>query len=95
MATTVMHGGQAGRAIVDEARQVKAEEILTGVARKRRSNEHIFGRTVDEVLRHAPCRVVIASDAAAPDTTSAAAVSAALSDAVARPPGPRSRPPDR
>ena len=47
MANTVMHGGQAGRAIVDEARQVKAEEILTGVARKRRSNEHIFGRTVD------------------------------------------------
>ena len=52
-------------------------------------------RTVDYVLRHAPCRVVIASDAAAPDTTSAAAVSAALSEAVARPPGPRSRPPDR
>ena len=53
------------------------------------------GRTVDYVLRHAPCRVVIASDAAAPDTTSAAAVSAALSEAVARPTGPRSRPPDR
>jgi hypothetical protein len=66
---------------------------MMGVARKRRLGEHIFGRTVDYVLRHAPCRVVIASDAAAPDTTSAAAVSAALSEAVARPPGPRGRPP--
>ena len=93
--TTVVHGRQAGRAIVDEARRVKAEVIMMGVARKRRLGEHIFGRTVDYVLRHAPCRVVIASDAAAPDTTSAAAVSAALSEAVARPPGPRSRPPDR
>ena len=47
MATTVVHDRQAGRAIVDEARQVKAEEIMTGVARKHPSNEHIFGRTVD------------------------------------------------
>lgn len=47
VASTVVHDRQAGWAIVDEARQVKAEEIMTGVARKRRSNEHIFGRTMD------------------------------------------------
>ena len=58
---------------------MNAEVIMMGVARKRRLGERIFGRTVDYVLRHAPCRVVIASDAAAPGTTPSDAVGAALS----------------
>jgi len=81
--TTVVNGRQAGRAIVEEARRTNAEVIMMGVARKRRLGEGIFGRTVIYVLRHAPCRVVIASDAAAPGSTSAEAAGAALSDVVA------------
>ncbi|MFM8828792.1 MAG: universal stress protein, partial [Actinomycetota bacterium] len=80
---TVVNSRQAGRAIVEEARRTNAEVIMMGVARKRRLGEHIFGRTVDYVLHHAPCRVVIASDAAAPGSTSAEAAGAALSDVVA------------
>ncbi|MBU6364309.1 MAG: universal stress protein, partial [Acidobacteria bacterium] len=80
--TTVVNGRQAGRAIVEEARRTNAEVIMMGVARKRRVGERLFGRTVDYVLRHAPCRVVIASDAAAPGSTSAEAAVAALSDVV-------------
>ncbi len=80
--TTVVHGRQAGRAIVEEARRMKAEVIMMGIARKRRLGEHIFGRTVDYVLRHAPCRVVIASDAAAPGTTSSDPIGAAHPEAV-------------
>ena len=80
--TTVVNGRQAGRAIVEEARRTNAEVIMMGVARKRRLGERIFGRTVDYVLRHAPCRVVIASDAAAPGSTPAEAAGAALSDVV-------------
>ena len=60
--TKVVHGRQAGRAIVDEARHMKAEVIMMGVARKRRLGERIFGRTVDYVLHHADCRVVVATD---------------------------------
>jgi hypothetical protein len=70
---------------------MNAEVIMMGVARKRRLGERIFGSTVDYVLRHAPCRVVIASDAAAPGTTQADAVGAALSTVVSggpRPPQP-------
>jgi APA family basic amino acid/polyamine antiporter len=81
--TTVVHGRLAGRAIVDEARAMNAEVIMMGVARRRRVGDRIFGHTVDYVLRHAPCRVVIASDAAAPGSTSSDAVGAAVSGAVA------------
>ncbi len=91
--TKVVHGRQAGRAIVEEARRMNAEVIMMGVARKRRLGQHIFGHTVDYVVRHAPCRVVIASDAAAPGATESAAVEAALSGALGRAErGPRSAP---
>jgi APA family basic amino acid/polyamine antiporter len=92
--TKVVHGRQAGRAIVDEARHMQAEVIMMGVARKRRLGERIFGRTVDYVLRHAPCRVVIASDAAAPGTTQSDALGAALSGAVGRADRAPQAPPD-
>lgn len=51
----------AGRAIVEEARRRKSEVIIMGVERKRRLGERLFGRTVEYVLKNAPCRVVVAS----------------------------------
>jgi APA family basic amino acid/polyamine antiporter len=56
----------AGSAIVDEARARNAEIIVLGAPRRRlgRRERAVFGRTVDYVLRHAPCRVLVTSAAA-------------------------------
>jgi basic amino acid/polyamine antiporter, APA family len=53
---------QAGRAIVDEAERRHSEIIVIGAPRKGRGGSGtIFGRTVDFVLKHAPCRVMVAA----------------------------------
>ena len=80
--TRVIRGRQAGRAIVDEARATKAEVIMMGVASRRRVGDQLFGRTVDYVLRHAPCRVVVTSDRRPPSPSATAALNAAASTAV-------------
>jgi APA family basic amino acid/polyamine antiporter len=51
----------AGQAIVEEAEQRGAEIIVIGSPRKAltRAQRAVFGRTVDYVLRHAPCRVMV------------------------------------
>jgi APA family basic amino acid/polyamine antiporter len=49
----------AGRAIVEEAERRQAEIIVLGAPRGR--HRDIFGKTVDYVLKHAPCRVMIAA----------------------------------
>ncbi len=51
----------AGQAIVAEAEQRGTEIIVIGSPRKAltRAQRAIFGRTVDHVLRHAPCRVMV------------------------------------
>ena len=56
----------AGSAIVDEARARGSEIIVLGAPRRRlgRRERAVFGRTVDYVLRHAPCRVLVTSSAA-------------------------------
>jgi APA family basic amino acid/polyamine antiporter len=52
----------AGRAIVDEATRRGSEIIVLGTPRGRpRARPAIFGETVDYVLKHAPCRVMIAA----------------------------------
>jgi basic amino acid/polyamine antiporter, APA family len=53
----------AGEAIVDEATARDAEVIVIGAQRNERSRRHAprFGDTVAFVLRHAPCRVVVAT----------------------------------
>jgi len=54
----------AGRAIVDEAERRGSEIIVMGAPRRdRRVRGAIFGGTVDFVLKHAPCRVMVASRA--------------------------------
>jgi APA family basic amino acid/polyamine antiporter len=51
----------AGRAIVDEAVRRQAEVIVMGAPRlpHRTRTSAIFGKTVDFVLRNAPCRVMV------------------------------------
>ena len=54
----------AGRAIVDEAERRASEIIVMGGPRRRRlaaGKRAIFGDTVDFVLKHAPCRVMVAA----------------------------------
>jgi APA family basic amino acid/polyamine antiporter len=54
----------AGRAIVDEAERRGSEIIVMGAPRGRgRLRRRVFGGTVDFVLRHAPCRVMVAAAA--------------------------------
>ena len=51
----------AGPAIVEEAERRGTEIIVIGTPRKSltRAQRAVFGRTVDYVLRHAPCRVMV------------------------------------
>ena len=51
----------AGQAIVEEAEQRGTEIIVIGTPRKTltATQRAVFGRTVDYVLRHAPCRVMV------------------------------------
>ena len=55
----VVRARHAGRAIVDEAERRVSEIIVLGAPRGRR--RAIFGHTVDYVLKHAPCRVMVAA----------------------------------
>jgi APA family basic amino acid/polyamine antiporter len=60
----------AGPAIVDEAERRGTEIIVIGSPRKALTSAQraVFGRTVDYVLRHAPCRVMVT---ASPDEEAA------------------------
>jgi APA family basic amino acid/polyamine antiporter len=54
----------AGRAVVDEAVRRGSEIVVMGGPRRvrlRSGRRRIFGDTVDFVLRHAPCRVMVAA----------------------------------
>ncbi|HEY7398548.1 MAG TPA: universal stress protein [Gaiellaceae bacterium] len=55
----VVRARHAGRAIVDEAERRGSEIIVLGAPRGR--HRAIFGHTVDYVLKHAPCRVMVAA----------------------------------
>jgi APA family basic amino acid/polyamine antiporter len=52
--------GEAGRRIVDEARDIRARAIVMSVPR-RRSSGTLFNRTLETVLAERPCRVIIES----------------------------------
>ncbi len=52
--------GQAGRAIVDEAREIQARAIVMPLP-ERAGGSSIFGRTLETVLAERPCRVIIES----------------------------------
>jgi basic amino acid/polyamine antiporter, APA family len=54
-----VRAGQAGRLIVDEAKQMRARAIVMALAP--RSGGTLFDRTVETVLAERPCRVIIES----------------------------------
>ncbi len=55
----VITSRQAGRSIVEEAAARRSEVVILGSVKKRRVADRIFGRTVDYVLQHAPCEVIV------------------------------------
>jgi APA family basic amino acid/polyamine antiporter len=57
--------GQAGRRIVDEAREIRAAAIVLPMSRQR-SGGTLFDRTLETVLAERPCRVIIESPPAKP-----------------------------
>jgi APA family basic amino acid/polyamine antiporter len=59
MVERLVRARSAGRAIVDEASRRQSEIVVLGAPRAKR--RQIFGSTADYVLRHAPCRVMVAA----------------------------------
>jgi APA family basic amino acid/polyamine antiporter len=55
----VVRARHAGRAIVHEAERRGSEIVVLGAPRG--SHKAIFGKTVDYVLKYAPCRVMVAA----------------------------------
>lgn len=55
-----VRAGQAGRAIVDEAREIGARAIVMPLP-ERGGGGSVFGRTLETVLAERPCRVIIES----------------------------------
>lgn len=51
-----------GRVIVEEAIKTKSQIVMIGAERKRRVGERFFGRTVEYVLRKAPCKVLVVAE---------------------------------
>ena len=52
--------GQAGRRIVEEAREIQARAIVMSLP-PRRTGKSLFGKTLETVLSERPCRVIIDS----------------------------------
>ena len=56
-----VRAGQAGRRVIDEAREIEARAIVMPRPRKR-AGTSLFGRTLETVLEERPCRVIIESE---------------------------------
>jgi APA family basic amino acid/polyamine antiporter len=56
---TTLRSRSIGRAIVDHAREVKADAIVVGSSPRWRRQSRFFSPTVDYLLRKAPCEVLI------------------------------------
>jgi len=63
VARRIVRARAAGEAIVEEAVGAGTEIIVIGAPRKPTASRRspVFGKTLDAVLRHAPCRVVVAA----------------------------------
>jgi len=57
--TDVVRARSIGHAIVDEARARKADLVVLGSSPRWRRQSRFFSPTVDFVLRHAPCEVMV------------------------------------
>ncbi len=66
-----VRAGEAGRRIVEEAREIRARAIVMTPPR-RRTGSSLLGRTLEAVLEERPCRVIIESPASrAPERAAA------------------------
>jgi APA family basic amino acid/polyamine antiporter len=65
-----VRAGQAGRMIVDEAKEMRAAAIVMPLPR--RSGATVFGKTLETVLSNRPCRVIIESEPGGGKTLNAA-----------------------
>jgi nucleotide-binding universal stress UspA family protein len=54
-----VHARSIGHAIVDEATRRRADLIVLGSAPRWRRQSRFFSPTVDHVLKHAPCEVLV------------------------------------
>ena len=62
--TRLRYARSAGEAIVQEATSAASEIIVIGAPRKPATQSRgapVFGKTVDFVLKNAPCRIVVAA----------------------------------
>jgi basic amino acid/polyamine antiporter, APA family len=57
----VVRARAAGEAVVDAAAVSGSEIIVLAASRRVRPRARVFGSTVDFVLKHAPCRVMVAA----------------------------------
>jgi basic amino acid/polyamine antiporter, APA family len=64
-----IHPGQAGRRIIEEARDMRAAAIVMPLPR-RVDGSSLFGKTLERVLAERPCRVIIESSPASGDGAS-------------------------
>ena len=56
--------GQAGRLVVQEARELRAQAIVMPLPPRTGTGGTLFGKTLETVLAERPCRVIIQSDPA-------------------------------
>jgi nucleotide-binding universal stress UspA family protein len=59
--TRLVRAREAGEAIVAEACIAEADVVVLRAPRAGDRRRKVFGRTVDHVLKHAPCRVLVAA----------------------------------
>ena len=59
VATGVVRARSIGHAIVEEAKSLEADLIILGSSARWRRQSRFFSPTVDFVLRHAPCEVLV------------------------------------
>jgi nucleotide-binding universal stress UspA family protein len=59
--TRLMRAREAGEAIVAETQAVEADVVVLRAPRAGERRRKVFGRTVDYVLKHADCRVLVAA----------------------------------
>jgi CIC family chloride channel protein len=71
----IVRARDAARAIVDQASASRAELLIIGSRRKARATRGaaVFGNTVEQVLRRAPCRVMVIATATPAMTASRSA----------------------
>lgn len=59
ISTELIRARHTGKAIVDEAKQHRADLLVLGYCHKSPISEVLLGSTAQYVMRHAPCRVIV------------------------------------